>query len=144
MIESYFRVPPIKLKQPDLSWRPEMWLVQAGLLFAFWLITSGIVYDMINEPPAVGTTDGPGGRKVPQGVMDRMQGQYFIEGLTGGFYYTMGGSGCILAHYSLTAPWALKKRSIALGTAFALVILAKFGTNMFWSIKMPGYRPTMF
>eukprot|EP01059_Diplonema_ambulator_P023674 TRINITY_DN39215_c0_g1_i1.p1 TRINITY_DN39215_c0_g1~~TRINITY_DN39215_c0_g1_i1.p1 ORF type:complete len:162 (+),score=19.84 TRINITY_DN39215_c0_g1_i1:52-486(+) len=144
MIDGFFRVPVIKLKQPDLTWRPEMWIVQAGLLFAFWLITSGIVYDMINEPPAVGATDGPGGRKVPQGVMDRMNGQYFIEGLTGGFYYTMGATGTVLGHHSLNAPWTLKKRCLALGVGLALIVLAKVGTSMFWSIKMPGYRPTIF
>ncbi|KAJ9441535.1 putative oligosaccharyltransferase complex subunit, partial [Diplonema papillatum] len=110
MLETMFRIPPTKLKMPDLTWRPPQWAVMGGMLFAFWLITGGIVYDMINQPPAVGQGEGPGGRKVAEGVMPRMQGQYFIEGLTGGFYYMMGGVGMILAHYSIDAPWAPSKR----------------------------------
>ena len=106
MLETIFRVPPIKLRQPDLTWRPSKTLVFAGMLFVFWLITGGIVYDLINEPPVIGTTEGPNGNRIPEGVMSGTRGQYFMEGLTGGFFYTMGGGGLILAHQSLESNWS--------------------------------------
>ncbi|KAJ9441536.1 hypothetical protein DIPPA_31119 [Diplonema papillatum] len=43
MLETMFRIPPTKLKMPDLTWRPPQWAVMGGMLFAFWLITGGIV-----------------------------------------------------------------------------------------------------
>eukprot|EP00518_Triparma_eleuthera_P007717 CAMPEP_0182481088 /NCGR_PEP_ID=MMETSP1319-20130603/36781_1 /TAXON_ID=172717 /ORGANISM="Bolidomonas pacifica, Strain RCC208" /LENGTH=106 /DNA_ID=CAMNT_0024682675 /DNA_START=75 /DNA_END=392 /DNA_ORIENTATION=- len=69
-----------------------------AILFTYFLVLSGLIYDLINEPPSIGSVVDPAtGRQKPQAVMPyRINGQYIIEGLSGGFMYCVGGIGFVL------------------------------------------------
>lgn len=56
-------------------------------------MTCGIAYDIINEPPAFGAERDPAtGQYKPVAFMPfRLNGQYIMEGITGGMMYSLGG-----------------------------------------------------
>lgn len=67
-------------------------------LASYLVVTCGVAYDIINEPPAFGAERDPAtGQLKPVAFMPyRVNGQYIMEGITGGMMYTLGGLGLIL------------------------------------------------
>jgi hypothetical protein len=111
------------------------------VLVSYFLVTSGVAYDIINEPPAVGTQPDPLTGKVrPVAFMPyRINAQYIIEGLTGGLMYTLGALGLVLldrAHERSASPnWRLG--CLCVGAAMAAGAYA--AALSFLRIKMPNY-----
>ena len=69
----------------------------AILLITYFIIMSGVIYDMIIEPPAVGGQMGADGVVRPESIMKgRQNGQYSIEGLTAGLFFIMIGGGMVM------------------------------------------------
>lgn len=55
------------------------------------LITGGIIYDVIVEPPSVGSmTDEHGHQRLLAFLAYRVNGQYIMEGLSSSFLFTVG------------------------------------------------------
>lgn len=77
------------------AFRPSWQLLFTLVMGSYFMVTAGIAYDIINEPPAIGGHQDPvTGVVRPQAFMPyRMNGQYIFEGLCGGFFYTLGGEG---------------------------------------------------
>lgn len=50
------------------------------VLFTYFLVTGGIVYDVINEPPSIGSMVDERGNNRPVAIMQyRVNGQYIME-----------------------------------------------------------------
>merc|ERR1711976_783582 len=67
--------PNLKLKKPTWIKAPSAMFVFAAILASYFLVTGGIIYDTIVEPPSIGsTTDERGNSKpvafMPYRVMD--------------------------------------------------------------------------
>jgi hypothetical protein len=62
------------------------WTIFTFFFISYFFVMSGVIYDMINEPPALGQViDERTGKPKPQAVMMwRINGQYIFEGLTAG------------------------------------------------------------
>ena len=57
-------------------------VVFAVVLTSYFLVTGGIIYDVIVEPPSIGTANDDLGRSRPVAFMQyRVNGQYIMEGL---------------------------------------------------------------
>ena len=96
-IFSVLECPNIKIKKPSWIQKPAAMTVFGMLLFTYFLVTGGIIYDVINEPPSVGSTTDAQGRSRPVAIMQwRINGQYIMEGLGSSFLFTIGGIGFIL------------------------------------------------
>eukprot|EP00879_Flechtneria_rotunda_P026974 GHRR01028827.1.p1 GENE.GHRR01028827.1~~GHRR01028827.1.p1 ORF type:complete len:111 (+),score=23.91 GHRR01028827.1:380-712(+) len=96
---------------------PKPSTVCAIVILSYFLVTAGIAYDIINEPPAVGaTTDEATGKVKPVTFMPyRMNGQYIIEGISGALMYTLGGLSLIALDTSHNKRLDTKLRLILLG-----------------------------
>jgi len=116
-------------------------LVFAGLLFSYMLVTAGIVYDMINEPPSIGQTQDERGKMRPVTVMpNRINAQYIIEGICAGFMFMLGGIGFIIINNAGKGGLvATKSGLITLGVGITLLFLSYNIIMMFLRTKMPGY-----
>ncbi|KAK8598023.1 hypothetical protein V6N13_095415 [Hibiscus sabdariffa] len=59
------------------------------------MVVSGFIYDVIVEPPGIGSTQDPATGAVRPVVFlsGRVNGQYIIEGLSSGFMFVLGGIG---------------------------------------------------
>lgn len=51
-------VPNIKLKKPGFVKPPSAMVVFSFILFSYFLVTGGIIYDVIVEPPSIGSVNG--------------------------------------------------------------------------------------
>uniref|UniRef100_A0A7S3G4B6 Oligosaccharyltransferase complex subunit n=1 Tax=Palpitomonas bilix TaxID=652834 RepID=A0A7S3G4B6_9EUKA len=123
-------------------------LLFAGLFFTYFLVASGIIYDIIVEPPSIGQDRDPNtGMTKPQAILPyRINGQYMIEGFAAGLFYCLGGIGFILANSAMSSSTAKKgsasDKYIKLFVGAVLGCIAYFMCNLFIRIKMPGYGIT--
>jgi hypothetical protein len=84
---------------------------------SYFFVTAGIAYDIINEPPAFGAEQDPvTGQYRPVAFMPyRINGQYIMEGITGGMMYSLGGLGLILLDVAHRRGIEAKYRRLLLG-----------------------------
>mmetsp|Transcript_10192 Transcript_10192/g.31345 ORF Transcript_10192/g.31345 Transcript_10192/m.31345 type:complete len:149 (+) Transcript_10192:55-501(+) len=132
----FLDVPNLRLRKPNVQ-RPEPMTVFLLVLLSFFFISSGIIYDMINEPPSLG--GGPDGRSM-QFLAPRINGQYILEGLVAGFMFCVGGLGIILLDYTRRQKHLAENyRYLHLGTAAVAIVLPLWMCSLFIKMKVPGY-----
>ncbi|OTF80278.1 oligosaccharyltransferase complex subunit ostc-A-like protein [Euroglyphus maynei] len=90
-------VPNIKLKKPWWLRLPSAMTVYSFVLLSYFLVCGGIIYDVIIEPPAIGSTVDEHGHSRPVAFMPyRVNGQYIMEGLASSMLFTLGAIGFII------------------------------------------------
>uniref|UniRef100_A0A2K5XSL5 Oligosaccharyltransferase complex subunit n=1 Tax=Mandrillus leucophaeus TaxID=9568 RepID=A0A2K5XSL5_MANLE len=111
-----------------------LFLVLESLVVVSYFITGGIIYDVIVEPPSVGSmTDEHGHQRPVAFFAYRVNGQYIMEGLAFSFLFTMGGLGFIILDQS-NAPNILQlNRFLLLFIGFICVLL------IFMRMKLASY-----
>ena len=55
---SVLEVPNIRLKKPGFVKAPSAMVIFSLILFSYFLVTGGIIYDVIVEPPSIGSVNG--------------------------------------------------------------------------------------
>ena len=81
-------VPDLKIKKPAWIQMPSPWTIFTFVLLSYFLVTGGIIYDVIVEPPSVGSTTDEHGHTRPVAFMPyRVNGQYIMEGLASSFMF---------------------------------------------------------
>jgi len=74
------------------------------VLVSYFLVTGGLIYDVIVEPPSMGSTTDEHGHSRPVAFMQyRINGQYIMEGLASSFMFTLGGAGFIILDQTHTS-----------------------------------------
>lgn len=132
--------PRLRLRMPQISLPGAMTCFM--LVFGtYFMVTSGVVYDMINMPPSVGVEYDPAtGAQRPAAILkNRINGQYIIEGFSGGFLYCMGGLAFILLDIASQGSKSASTRLWISGAAGALLIIAFNVCLVFFRMKLPGY-----
>jgi len=137
---AFLRPPRLRLKLPTLT-LPSPMTVYALVLLTYFMVVSGIVYDVIVEPPGIGSTQDPHTGSVRPVVFmpGRVNGQYIIEGLSSGFMFVLGGVGIVFMDLALD-----RNRDKSVKTSFATagissVVLAYVMSMLFIRIKIPAY-----
>ena len=137
---SILRPPRLRLKLPSFT-LPSSMTVFSLVLLTYFMVVSGIVYDVIVEPPGIGSTQDPytGSVKPVVFLPGRVNGQYIIEGLSSGFMFVVGGVGIILMDLALEKNRA-KSVKVSYATAgISSVVIAYVMSMLFLRIKIPGY-----
>ena len=62
-------VPDLKIKKPSWVQTPSPWTIFTFILLSYFLVTGGIIYDVIVEPPSVGSTTDEHGHQRPVAFM---------------------------------------------------------------------------
>lgn len=62
---SVFECPEVRLKRPTWFRQPSAMTVFFILLGSYFLVTGGVIYDVIVEPPSIGSTTDHMGRSKP-------------------------------------------------------------------------------
>jgi len=141
----YLHLPNFKLVTPNLP-RPSPYWFFFLILLTFYVVTSGIIYDLINEPPSMGQRlDARGNRVSEVFVPYRLNAQYIIEGLTSGFVYVLGA--LALIGLDVFPRLKLGKRGAEAADTGSTLSLISFGVFMasfyilvfFFRMKMPSY-----
>ena len=134
------RLPNFKLRLPTITQPPAM-LVFAIVLGSYFLVFSGIIYDIIVEPPSIGSELDPVTKQYkPVAFLQwRVNGQYIIEGLSAGSMFVIGAVGFILLDRSNGKSTSNRNRYLLLLAGALCVILSYAVSMVFLRMKIPGY-----
>jgi len=140
-IYSVIPAPNLKLKLPSIFEKglPRM-TIFALMIVSYFFVLSGVIYDIINEPPSVGSERDDKGRIRPVVILEyRMNAQYMIEGFSAGLMFVLGGLGFLLSNWAAGANFPEKYRYMAF-TLGGLLIVGAYNMNItFLKLKVPGY-----
>ena len=133
-------VPNLKIRKPSWVKVPSPMVVFAFVLLSYFLVTGGIIYDVIVEPPSIGSTTDENGHSRPVAFMEyRVNGQYIMEGLASSFFFTLGGLGFVVLDKSNAPGMPRLNRILHFCMAFTLIIVSFGIMRWFIRIKIPGY-----
>ncbi|KAI0496677.1 hypothetical protein KFK09_023001 [Dendrobium nobile] len=138
---SFLRPPRTRLRLPSSVVLPSPMTVFSLLLLTYFAVVSGLVYDVIVEPPGIGSTQDPATGTVRPIVFlpGRVNGQYIIEGLSSGFMFVLGGFGLIFMDLAVDRHRARSTRLSFAMFGISAVVIAYLMTMLFIRIKIPGY-----
>ncbi|XP_011499704.1 PREDICTED: oligosaccharyltransferase complex subunit ostc-B [Ceratosolen solmsi marchali] len=133
-------VPNLKLKKPSFFVKPSAMVVFSMVLLSYFLMTGGIIYDVILEPPSVGSTTDEHGHSRPVAFMPyRVNGQYIMEGLASSFLFTLGGLGFIILDQTHSPSMPKLTRILLISVGFISVLVSFTTCWIFMRMKLPGY-----
>ncbi|CAG9825264.1 unnamed protein product [Phaedon cochleariae] len=133
-------IPHMRLKKPSWLKQPSAMMMFSIVLVSYFLVTGGIIYDVIVEPPSVGSTTDEHGHSRPVAFMPyRVNGQYIMEGLASSFLFSMGGLGFIVLDHIHTTSTPKLNRLLITAVGFICVLVSFFTTWIFMRMKLPGY-----
>jgi len=138
-------VPNLKIRKPSWFTQPSAMVVFSMALFSYFLITAGVIYDVIVEPPGVGSTVDERGVSRPVAFMPyRVNGQYILEGLASSFLFTTGGLGFIILYRTHNSGGTYKSHSslgyyMMTSVGFICVLVSVLTTHIFMKMKLPSY-----
>jgi hypothetical protein len=136
----FLELPNIKLKKPTWLKQPSAMVMFAMIVASYFLVTGGIIYDVINEPPSIGSTTDERGNSKPVAFMPyRVNGQYIMEGLASSFMFLLGGMGFIVLDQTNKPTTPRLNRILLLCVAFVSILLSFFMLRVFMRMKLPGY-----
>ncbi|KAK6147405.1 hypothetical protein DH2020_018317 [Rehmannia glutinosa] len=137
---SFLRPPRLRLKLPSFT-LPSPMTVYSLILLTYFMVVSGIVYDVIVEPPGIGSTQDrfTGSVRPVVFLPGRVNGQYIIEGLSSGFMFVLGGVGIVLLDLALDKNRAKSVKVSYASAGVAFVVISYVMSLLFIRIKIPGY-----
>ncbi|XP_066914597.1 oligosaccharyltransferase complex subunit ostc-like [Clytia hemisphaerica] len=136
----FLEPPNLKIKKPTWIKAPSAMFVFSCVLLSYFLVTGGIIYDVIVEPPSIGSTTDEHGNSKPVAFMPyRVNGQYIMEGLAASFLFTVGGLGYIIIDKANGPGLPKLNRFLLLFFGFLCVVVPFFMCRLFMRMKLPGY-----
>jgi len=138
MVLNLFNIPRYKLTIPTIR-RPSAMLVFSIVFFSYFLVLSGVIYDVIVEPPSIGMTREEGASKPIAFLQYRINGQYIIEGLSAGFFFGLGGLGFIFLDRATDMLSSKRNRYLFALSAVIAIFVSYSLCLVFLRIKLPSY-----
>ncbi|KAL3743961.1 hypothetical protein ACJRO7_013244 [Eucalyptus globulus] len=137
---AFLRLLRLHLKLPTLT-LPSPMTVYALVLLTYFMVVSGIVYNVIVEPPGIGSTQDPHTGSVRPIVFmpGRVNSQYIIKGLSSGFMFVLGSVGIVLMDLTLDRNRAKSVKTFFVIAGISAVVLAYVMSMLFIRIKIPAY-----
>ncbi|EDW03505.1 putative oligosaccharyltransferase complex subunit CG9662 [Drosophila grimshawi] len=146
MLETIYNLPFHILVPPNIKVRrfsipmPSPMAVFSVVLLSYFLVTGGIIYDVIVEPPSVGATVDEHGHSRPVAFMPyRVNAQYIMEGLASSFLFTIGGLGFIIMDQTHASGKTNLNRLLLTAMGFIFILVSFFTTWLFMRMKLPSY-----
>ena len=131
-------VPQLKLKKPGFIKMPSSYFVFCLVLLSYFMVTGGVIYDVIVEPPSIGSQTDEHGHSRPVAFMQyRVNGQYIMEGLASSFLFTLGGLGFIMLERSNGLGISKLNRTMMLALSLFCIFAAFLACRVFMGIKLP-------
>ncbi|CAH1388647.1 unnamed protein product [Nezara viridula] len=136
-------VPNLRIKRPSWFQQPSAMVTYSLVLLSYFLVTGGIIYDVIIEPPSVGSTTDEHGHSRPVAFMPyRVNGQYIMEGLASSFLFTIGGLGFVILDHTHNPMTPKLNRILLISVGFICIVVSFIACWVFMRMKLPGYLRT--
>jgi len=101
-------------------------------------LVSGIIYDVIIEPPSIGSTTDEHGHSRPVAFMPyRINGQYIMEGLASSFLFIIGGLGFIVLDQTHSPSTPKLNRILLTSVGFLCILISFIACFIFMRMKLP-------
>ena len=112
---------------------PLFWL----LLIGYFLLISGVFYNLLNDPPSIGHYTDPKTNKNLPAIfyMNDFKEQYVLEGLVSSFFCCLGCVGFIVLDYAQLPSISRKQRLMAYIFSGVTILMAFFMTRTFFRVK---------
>lgn len=131
-------VPHTKLKKPGFVKMPSSFFVFCLVLISYFMVTGGVIYDVIVEPPSIGSQTDDQGHSRPVAFMQyRVNGQYIMEGLASSFLFSLGAVGFIVLERANTLGISKLNRGLLLALGGFSVATTFGACRVFMGIKLP-------
>lgn len=131
-------VPQLKLKKPGFVKMPSSFVVFCLVLLSYFMVTGGVIYDVIVEPPSIGSQTDDQGHSRPVAFMQyRVNGQYIMEGLASSFLFTLGSLGFIILERANAMSISKLNRTLLLSFGIFCVFASFAACRVFMGIKLP-------
>uniref|UniRef100_A0A0A9X4B4 Oligosaccharyltransferase complex subunit n=1 Tax=Lygus hesperus TaxID=30085 RepID=A0A0A9X4B4_LYGHE len=135
--------PNLKIKKPSWLQQPSAMMMYSMVLMSYFMVTGGIIYDVIIEPPSVGSTTDEHGHSRPVAFMPyRVNGQYIMEGLASSFLFTLGGLGFVILDHTHNPTTPKLNRILLIAVGFICIVVSFIACWVFMRMKLPGYLRT--
>ena len=113
------------------------------VFLTYFAVVSGLMYDVILQPPSMGSMQDPytGQVRPVAFALHRINAQYIIEGLTAGVMFIAGGLGFILLDAARAPKYgaARTQYNIMVAAGLLFLVLAYNLLMVFTRIKMPHF-----
>ena len=130
--------PKMNLSTPSFS-LPHPMFIFFLVLWSYFLVMSGIIYDIINQPPSMGQ-ERVGNVVKPVAIMAyRLNGQYIIEGFSAGMIFVIGAGALIMLDVASKSQWTSKAKYITMLVSIFVIAGAYNLAIVFLRLKVPGY-----
>jgi hypothetical protein len=138
----FVRVPNLKLRIPTIS-QPSPMLMFVLVFLSYFLVISGLIYDVIVEPPSIGSVqdEATGAVRPVVFLQYRVNGQYIIEGLSAGLLFCVGALGFILLDRANQKHTAERNRFLLILAGLIFTVIAYNLSIVFLRMKVPGKIP---
>lgn len=135
---SVLEVPALKLRKPWFIKAPSSTVVYSFVLLSYFLVTGGIIYDVIVEPPSIGSHTDEQGHTRPVAFMQyRVNGQYIMEGLASSFLFTSGALSLVVVDRANSSGVSRLNRMLLLGLGLFGIIVTFVACRVFMGMKLP-------
>ena len=135
---SFLEVPALKLRKPWFIKAPSSTVVYSFVLLSYFLVTGGIIYDVIVEPPSIGSHTDEQGHTRPVAFMQyRVNGQYIMEGLASSFLFTSGALSLVVVDRANSTGVSRLNRMLLLGLGLFGIIVTFVACRVFMGMKLP-------
>lgn len=137
----FVRAPRLHLPLPNVP-RPSPMIVFTLLFLSYFMVISGILYDLITDTPSMGSErdERTGAYKPVVFLKYRVNGQYIMEGLSAGVMFAIGGLGIIALDRPTRPNLDSKSRFTSAVIGIGCVTVAYLVSISFLRIKVPGYQ----
>ena len=121
--------------------KPTSSTVFVFIFVLYFLLTSGIIYDLVNQPKSEGTTrDRLTGAEKPQIILPyRLNGQYIKEGFAAGLLFSIGGLSFIILDKGHDILSGKMVRYLLLFSGLTMLGISYFGILLIMNTKLPQY-----
>ncbi|KRZ33738.1 Oligosaccharyltransferase complex subunit ostc-A, partial [Trichinella pseudospiralis] len=137
---SFLQCPNLRLKLPRWVQMPSAMVVYALVLLSYFFVTGGVIYDIIIEPPSIGSTVDAKGHSRPVAFLPhRVNGQYIMEGLAASFMFVLGGIGFVVIHRANLPSVTKGNRSMLLFFGIGCILISYIACTTFIRIKLPQF-----
>ncbi|UYV68953.1 OSTC [Cordylochernes scorpioides] len=131
-------IPNLKLKRPTWLRQPSAMFMYSLVLLSYFFVCGGLIYDVIVEPPSIGSTVDEHGHTKPVAFMPyRVNGQYIMEGLAASFLFTLGALGFVILDRTHSPTMPRLNRILLVSVGFVSILLSFSVCWVFMRMKLP-------
>uniref|UniRef100_S4RFU3 Oligosaccharyltransferase complex subunit n=1 Tax=Petromyzon marinus TaxID=7757 RepID=S4RFU3_PETMA len=140
MVGQVIEWPRVRIKKPGWLVIPSATTAFIATMIGYFVLVSGVIYDIIHEPPSIGSRiDAHGHQRPIVFKANSLHSQYILEGLAAGMLFCVGGLGLLLMLAAEKPSLSRLHRYLCLSLGGACMLGGFLASRAFIHIKFPSF-----